>query len=141
IDRLDIVTDRHQPSTRERARTRVNLKCTTDPTGTSSSAPCPAPAVLRVRESSDVSVEQLIGAAVLYVSSNVAPAFHAAFSEWCDTIHHFDTMRIEGFLSLRRFELVEGSADGDAPEFGVLTLYQVASANDADFDTPSYARH
>jgi hypothetical protein len=88
-----------------------------------------------------VPVEQPIGTAVLYVSSNVAPAFHAAFSEWCDTIHHFDTMRIEGFLSLRRFELVEGSTDGDQPEFRVLTLYQVANPDDADFNTPSYARH
>ncbi len=88
-----------------------------------------------------MAVEQPIGTAVLYVSSNVAPASHAAFSEWCDTIHHYDTMRIEGFLSLRRFELVDGSVDGDAPEFRLLTLYQVARPDDADFDTPSYARH
>lgn len=86
-------------------------------------------------------VQQPIGAAVLYVSSNVAPEVHAAFSEWCDTIHHFDTMRIEGFLSLRRFELVDGMTDGDAPEFRLLTLYQVERAGDADFSTPSYARH
>ncbi len=50
-------------------------------------------------------------------------------------------MRIEGFLSLRRFELVEGIADDGGPEFGVLTLYQVAKSGDAAFDTPSYAHH
>jgi hypothetical protein len=86
-------------------------------------------------------VQQPIGNAVLYVSSNVAPEAHARFSEWCDTIHHFDTMRIEGFLSLRRFELVEGVTDGDTTEFRLLTLYQVAEAGNADFSTPSYAQH
>jgi hypothetical protein len=86
-------------------------------------------------------VDQPIGTAVLYVSSNVAPEAHAPFSEWCDSIHHFDTMRIDGFLSLRRFELVDGFTDGDTPEFRLLTLYQVEKAGDADFSTPSYARH
>lgn len=86
-------------------------------------------------------VDQPVGTAVLYVSSNVAPEVHAAFSQWCNGVHHFDTMRIEGFLSLRRFELVEGIADDGGPEFGVLTLYQVAKSGDAAFDTPSYARH
>jgi hypothetical protein len=88
-----------------------------------------------------MAVDQPIGTAVLYVSSNVAPSVHAAFSDWCDRIHHFDTMRIDGFLSLRRFELVEGTTDGGTPEFRLLTLYQVAKAGDAAFDTPSYAAH
>jgi hypothetical protein len=86
-------------------------------------------------------VDQPIGTAILYVSSNVAPEVHAAFSEWCDTNHHFDTMRIEGFLSLRRFELVDGVTDGNRPEFRLLTLYEVAEPGDAAYDTPSYARH
>ncbi len=86
-------------------------------------------------------VDQPIGTAVLYVSSNVAPEVIAAFNEWCDTVHHFDTMRVEGFLSLRRFELVDGMTDGDTPEFRLLTLYQVAKPGDAAVDTPSYARH
>jgi hypothetical protein len=86
-------------------------------------------------------VDQPIGTAVLYVSSNVEPDVLPAFNDWCDSVHHFDTMRIEGFLSLRRFELVEGAADGDTPEFRLLTLYQVAEPGDAAFDTPSYARH
>ena len=86
-------------------------------------------------------VDQPIGTAVLYVSSNVAPEAHVAFSTWCDTIHHFDTMRIDGFLSLRRFELVDGFTDGDTPEYRLLTLYQVAKAENADFSTPSYRQH
>jgi hypothetical protein len=85
--------------------------------------------------------EQPIGNAVLYVSSNVRPEVHGAFSEWCDSIHHFDTMRIEGFLSLRRFEFVKGSVAAGVKEFGLLTLYQVADAQNADFSTPAYQEH
>src|SRR5688572_28223838 len=85
--------------------------------------------------------EQPIGRAVLYVSSNVAPEAHRAFSQWCDSIHHFDTMRIDGFLSLRRFELVTGTTAPGTPEYRMLTLYQVADARDADFSTPSYEQH
>ncbi|MEO5837399.1 MAG: hypothetical protein ABIQ73_07305 [Acidimicrobiales bacterium] len=88
-----------------------------------------------------MSVEQPIGDAVLYVSSNVQPQVLDAFNDWCDTIHHFDTMRIDGFLSLRRLHLVDGVIDIDAPEFPILTLYQVEKASDADFSTPSYAHH
>lgn len=86
-------------------------------------------------------VQQPIGAAVLYVSSSVRPEVAEAFNTWCDSVHHFDTMRIEGFLSLRRFELVEGHVEEGAPEYPLLTLYQVEQAGDADFSTPSYAHH
>jgi hypothetical protein len=88
-----------------------------------------------------MSVNEPIGKAVLYVSSNVAADVYEAFSVWCNTIHHFDTMRIDGFLSLRRFELVAGSTAPGTPEFGLLTLYQVESPECAAFDTPAYARH
>lgn len=85
--------------------------------------------------------QQPTGGAVLYVSSNVAPDVFDAFSEWCDRVHHFDTMRIDGFLSLRRFQLVDGVVDGDAPVFGTLTLYQIEDAANADFSTPAYQHH
>lgn len=88
-----------------------------------------------------MTIDQPIGNAVLYVSSNVRPEVHAAFSEWCDSIHHFDTMRIEGFLSLRRFELVKGAVAPGVKEFRLLTLYQVADAENADFSTPAYQHH
>jgi hypothetical protein len=48
-------------------------------------------------------------------------------------------MRIDGFLSLRRFELVD--AVGPASAFDLLTLYQVADPADADFGSPAYLRH
>jgi hypothetical protein len=86
-------------------------------------------------------IQQPIGTAVLYVSSNVQPVVFDVFNEWCDTIHHFDTMRINGFLSLRRFQLLDGLIDIDVPEFPILTLYQIEKAGDADFNTPSYAHH
>jgi hypothetical protein len=85
--------------------------------------------------------DQPIGRAVLYVVSNVRPEAHAAFTHWCDSIHHFDTMRIDGFLSLRRFELVDGSVEPGEREYRLLTLYQVADAGDADFSTPAYQQH
>jgi hypothetical protein len=71
----------------------------------------------------------------------VAPEAKPAFNEWCDTAHHFDVMQVDGFLSLRRLELVEGTTDGDMPEFRVLTMYQLAKPGDAAPDSPSYARH
>jgi hypothetical protein len=86
-------------------------------------------------------VQQPIGTAVLYVSSSVRPEVVEAFNTWCDTVHHFDTMRIDGFLSLRRFELVEGHGAGDVTRYPLLTLYQVEKVGDADFNTPSYAHH
>jgi hypothetical protein len=86
-------------------------------------------------------VQQPIGTAVLYVSSRVRPEVADAFDTWCDTVHHFDTMRIDGFLSLRRFELVEGLVGDGVVEYPLLTLYQVEKAGDADFSTPSYAHH
>jgi hypothetical protein len=55
--------------------------------------------------------------------------------------HHFDTMRIDGFLSLRRFELIDGSVQPGVTEFRLLTLYQVADPGDADFSTPAYRQH
>jgi hypothetical protein len=85
--------------------------------------------------------DQPIGRGVLYVSSNVRPEAHAAFTEWCDSIHHFDTMRIDGFLSLRRFELVDGITEPGAHEYRLLTLYQVNDPGDADFSTPAYQQH
>src|SRR4051812_23109509 len=82
-------------------------------------------------------VDQPVGGAVLYVSSRVAPEAHKAFSEWCDAVHHFDTMRVDGFLSLRRFERL--ALVGDAAEgFPLLTLYQVEDAIAADPSGPSY---
>jgi hypothetical protein len=86
-------------------------------------------------------VQQPIGTAVLYVSSSVRPEVVEAFNTWCDTVHHFDTMRIDGFLSLRRFELVEGLVEDGVVEYPLLTLYQVERSEDADFSTPSYAHH
>jgi hypothetical protein len=88
-----------------------------------------------------VITDQPIGGGVLYVLSTVAPEAHAPFSEWCDTIHHFDTMRIDGFLSLRRFELVAGVVAAGVPDYRLLTLYQVAEPDNADFSTESYRQH
>jgi hypothetical protein len=88
-----------------------------------------------------MATQQPTGRAVLYVSSNVAPDVFDAFSNWCDTIHHFDTMRIEGFLSLRRFQLLDGVVDSGGPEFATLTLYQVEEPSNADFSTPAYVHH
>lgn len=85
--------------------------------------------------------QQPTGRAVLYVSSDVAPDVFDAFSTWCDTIHHFDTMRIDGFLSLRRFQLVDGVVDNDGPAFSTLTLYQIEDAENANFSTPAYMHH
>ena len=85
--------------------------------------------------------DQPIGRGVLYVLSTVAPEAHRPFSEWCDTIHHFDTMRIEGFLSLRRFELIAGVVAAGVPDYRLLTLYQVAEPDNADFSTESYRQH
>lgn len=86
-------------------------------------------------------VDQPIGSAVLYVSSTVDDVAAAAFDEWCDTIHHFDTMRIPGFLSLRRLRLVDGVDDGVVPVFRLLTLYQVDRPETADTTTPAYEAH
>jgi hypothetical protein len=88
---------------------------------------------------SDV-VDQPVGGAVLYVSSRVAPEAHRAFSDWCDSVHHFDTMRVDGFLSLRRFERLEVVGD-EAEGFPLLTLYQVEDATAADPSGPSYTKH
>lgn len=85
--------------------------------------------------------DQPIGKAVLYVLSNVQPQVHAAFSEWCDSIHHFDTMRIDGFLSLRRFELVTGTVEPGVTQYRLLTLYQITDPGVADFSTPAYQQH
>src|SRR5687768_16366801 len=85
--------------------------------------------------------DQPTGKGVLYVLSTVAPEAHQPFSEWCNTIHHFDTMRIEGFLSLRRFELVTGVVAAGVPEYQLLTLYQVTDPGNADFSTDSYRQH
>ena len=85
--------------------------------------------------------DQPTGKGVLYVLSTVAPEAHQPFSEWCNTIHHFDTMRIEGFLSLRRFELVAGVVAADVPDYQLLTLYQVTDPGNADFTTESYRQH
>jgi hypothetical protein len=84
---------------------------------------------------------QPTGEGLLYVASNVAPEVYGPFTEWCDTVHHFDTMRIDGFLSMRRFEQVVGVLAPGEEEFRLLTLYQVAEPGDADFSTPAYARH
>lgn len=88
-----------------------------------------------------MSVDQPIGTAVLYVLSTVEPEAFPSFSEWCDTIHHFDTMRVDGFLSMRRFVLLDGSSADGVADFDLLTLYQVEQSEHADFSTPSYARH
>jgi hypothetical protein len=85
--------------------------------------------------------DQPTGRGVLYVLSTVAAEAHRPFSEWCDTIHHFDTMRIEGFLSLRRFELVTGIVAAGVPDHQLLTLYQVTEPDNADFSTESYRQH
>ena len=85
--------------------------------------------------------QQPIGRAVLYVSSNVRTEVHDAFNAWCNSIHHFDTMRIEGFLSLRRFELVSGVVAPGITDYQLLTLYQVADPGDADFSTEAYQHH
>lgn len=90
---------------------------------------------------SATSVLQPTGGAVLYVTSTVAPEAVEDFTRWCDSIHHHDTMRVDGFISLRRFDLVEGVARPDRVHHRLLTLYQVRSAGDADFTTESYARH
>ncbi len=88
-----------------------------------------------------MATEQPTGRAVLYVLSNVAPHVLDAFSTWCDSIHHFDTMRIEGFLGLRRFQLVDGVVDDGGPPFSTLTLYQIEEPSNADVDTPAYRHH
>lgn len=88
-----------------------------------------------------VPVDQPAGGAVLHVSSEVRPEVRLAFDDWCDTVHHFDTMRVDGFLSLRRFDLVEAAAPELHPGFGILTIYQVAQVADADPSSPSYQRH
>jgi hypothetical protein len=85
--------------------------------------------------------DQPVGRAVLYVCSNVRPEVHDSFSNWCDSVHHFDTMRIEGFLSLRRFELEAGSVETGVTEYRLLTLYQIAEPEAADFSTPAYRHH
>lgn len=88
-----------------------------------------------------MAVEEPIGNAVLYVGSNVAPGAKPDFDTWCNTIHHFDSMRIEGFLSLRRFEEIDGRVRNGHPRFSLLTRYQVEHPENANFDTPSYRRH
>jgi hypothetical protein len=85
--------------------------------------------------------DQPIGKGVLYVLSTVEPQAYQPFTDWCNTIHHFDTMRIEGFLSLRRFELVSGVVAPGVTDYQLLTLYQVADPGDADFSTEAYQHH
>lgn len=85
--------------------------------------------------------DQPIGNGVLYVLSTVEPQAYQPFTDWCNTIHHFDTMRIEGFLSLRRFELVTGVVAAGVPDYQLLTLYQVRDPGDADFSTEAYRHH
>jgi hypothetical protein len=85
--------------------------------------------------------DQPIGKGVLYVLSTVEPQAHQPFTNWCNTIHHYDTMRIEGFLSLRRFELVTGIVAPGVTDYQLLTLYQVADPGDADFSTEAYQHH
>ena len=84
---------------------------------------------------------QPIGNGVLYVLSTVEPQAYQPFTDWCNTIHHFDTMRIEGFLSLRRFELVAGVVATGVTDYQLLTLYQVTEPGDADFSTEAYQHH
>ena len=85
--------------------------------------------------------DQPIGKGVLYVLSTVEPQAHQPFTDWCNTIHHFDTMRIEGFLSLRRFELVTGIVAAGVTDYQLLTLYQVTEPVNADFSTEAYQHH
>lgn len=86
-------------------------------------------------------VNEPIGRAVLYVESTVAPQMLEAFNTWCNSIHHFDTMRIKGFLSMRRFGLVEASMAPAAKSYRILTFYQIADSSAADFSTPEYRQH
>ena len=88
-----------------------------------------------------MTTDQPIGNGVLYVLSTVEPQAYQPFTDWCNTIHHFDTMRIEGFLSLRRFELVTGVVATGVPDYQLLTLYQVRDPGDADFSTEAYQHH
>lgn len=82
-----------------------------------------------------------IGRAVLYVESTVASQALEDFNNWCNSIHHFDTMRIQGFLSLRRFELVDARMASTEKLYKILTFYQIADSTAADFTTPEYRRH
>lgn len=82
---------------------------------------------------------QPTGGAVLYVQSRVQDRARAAFDDWCNAIHHFDTMRIDGFLCLRRFERIESI--GVPSPFDLLTLYQLRDVAVADFDSAAYRAH
>lgn len=85
--------------------------------------------------------DEPIGRAVLYVESTVAPQALEDFNNWCNTIHHFDTMRIEGFLSLRRFKLIDDRMAPGMKRHELLTFYQVVDGTAADFTTPAYRQH
>lgn len=85
--------------------------------------------------------DEPIGTAILYVESTVAPQALKDFTNWCNSIHHFDTMRIEGFLSMRRLETVASHMAPGMKRHELLTLYQVIDASAADFTTPAYMRH
>lgn len=85
--------------------------------------------------------DEPVGRAMLYVESTVAPHALEDFSNWCNSIHHFDTMRIEGFLSLRRFELMDAWMAPNTKRYEILTFYQVADCTAADFTTPAYLQH
>jgi hypothetical protein len=81
-------------------------------------------------------VEQPVGSGILYVLSDVEPRYEGAFTQWCNDVHHFETMEVEGFLSLRRFERIFSDTDF---AFRLLTLYQLEDPSAAAGD--SYHKH
>jgi hypothetical protein len=76
---------------------------------------------------------QPIGQGLLHLQSDLSdPAVEPDFTRWCNEIHHATVLRLDGFLSLRRYERVPGYrfAAPDGARF--LTVYQLATPDAVD---------
>jgi hypothetical protein len=83
---------------------------------------------------------QPIGRGLLHLQTDLTDTVaEAEFNRWCDEVHHREVLHVDGFLSLRRFEVVPGYRYADPNGAKILTLYQLV-APDA-VDSPAHQEH
>lgn len=67
---------------------------------------------------------------ILLVSTDCVPGREAEFSEWYDTVHIPDVLRVPGFVAAQRFTAGTGIR-GERPEHRFLAVYEI-EADDLD---------